>query len=205
MSRTPTARTPCPRWARSWPRRPPAPASPSGVPILPCTSASQSTSRWLATTPSGGATWRGPSSQRPRRTTPLHSTCCARSLGSVRASAWCCGLTSMTSSASPACKIARRTAASSPVPRHRRGRATAPRGARVATPLAPGRSLQRPCALDAPLRRARRIVPAWRTHMARARRGPSWRINEPARLTTASRATRRSLGTSCAGSRARRG
>jgi Transposase IS116/IS110/IS902 family len=49
------------------------------------------------------------------------------------------------------------------------GGATAPRGARLATPISFERSRNRPCSFYAPILWARRIAPAWRKRMARAR------------------------------------
>jgi hypothetical protein len=111
----------------------------------------------------------------------------------------------MTSSASPASKMSSPIAVSSNVSRHRRGNATAPRGARSAMPISQGRSRKRPCSFYAPILRARSISPAWRKHMARARRCPSWLIHEPERCTPCYSAKRPLLCTSFSISRERSG
>jgi hypothetical protein len=115
----------------------------SGSPRPRCQRASQATARSWATTTSGAAPWRGPSSQRPRRLRPSRCPAGVRSPGAARAGAEGCARPAMRAPASRGAQMASRMAAASRARRRRRGSATGPRARRAATPISRGPSRKR--------------------------------------------------------------
>ena len=199
-SRTSTirlVRRTCLRLASRAPPKRTAPGSPSASPLPRGPRASQSTSRSLATTTNGSATWHSPSAQRPSHIMPSRWPCCGRALGAARACAWCCAPQSLLASASRGATIASRLAAASRARRSRRASATRPRARRAATPLARGPARQRPCCCSGPIPPATRTCPNWRHPPARATPCPAWASNAGVPLMTGDSATPRSLWTPC--------
>ena len=116
---------------------------------------------------------------------PSYKQCQALANSSVSS----CSTQCPRSLASHGCRIARRIAASSRVPKNLGAHASARLATRLGTPTSHGPSLKQPPYSCAGMSPAKRCEPGWRQSMAQAKPCVSWRTNSPGPSMLCSNAT----------------